>query len=130
MAAILRQSCPTTPVLFLYNQEREMAEKIITEFANRKQCRTLVVTLSGVGQTEERLAKKYLQKGMEEGLWVIVQNGHHSLALLNSLETMFAEKDEIDANFRCWITTEAVSNIPTRVLHTCVKVMIDMPRVS
>ena len=130
MNAVFRQTSPTTPVILLYKTERELTERIISEFGQKKQVRILTVTLSGMGQGEDRVARKYLHKGMEEGLWVLLQNAHNAIGLLNSLETMFAEKEVIDPAFRCWITAEAADYIPTRVLHTCVKVMIDVPRVS
>ena len=50
----------------LYTTEQETAEKLFSEFAQRKQSPTLVVPICGLGQSEERAAKRCLQKGMEE----------------------------------------------------------------
>ena len=63
---MLRQSSPKMPILILYHTERESAEKLFKDFANRKQSRTLVVPLSDSGVSEEKKARKALQKGMNE----------------------------------------------------------------
>ena len=62
----LRQSSPTTPLLILFTQERNTAEIMFSEFANRKEAKTLVVPLSGTGIVEERKAIVCLQKAMNE----------------------------------------------------------------
>lgn len=72
-----------------------------------------------------------LQLMSQQGQWVLLQNGHNARALLNSLETIFADKDSVDSQFRCWITACADPHkIPVHVLHKCIKVMVDSPKVG
>lgn len=63
---VLRQSSPRTPILMLHRQEHDSAEKLVTEFAARKQNRLLRVVLSGGGATEERTARKLIYKAMAD----------------------------------------------------------------
>ena len=62
----LRHSSTTTPVLILFTHERNAAEIMFSEFANKKEAKTLVVPLSGAGIVEERKAVVCLQKAMNE----------------------------------------------------------------
>ena len=63
---VLRQSNPRTPILLLHKQEQEGAEKLVADFAARKQSRLLRVVLSGTGTAEERTARKLIHKAMAE----------------------------------------------------------------
>ena len=66
---VLRQSNPRTPILLLHKQEQEGAEKLVADFAARKQSRLLRVVLSGTGTAEERTARKLIHKAMAEVRW-------------------------------------------------------------
>lgn len=66
LAGVFKQSSTTTPILIMYTSEKEVAEKTFFKFANKKQTSVLVVTLSGSGAREEKIARKTLQKAMHE----------------------------------------------------------------
>ena len=42
---------------------------------------------------------------------------------------MFTEEENIDSQFRVWITCDATAILPTHVLQTSIKLLIDTPRV-
>ena len=63
---VLRQSSPRTPILMLHLQEHDSAEKLVMDFAARKQIRLVRVVMSGVGSVEERAARKLLHKAMTD----------------------------------------------------------------
>ena len=63
---LLKQSGPTTPLLIMYTMEKDAAEKVLYEFARRKQQSYKSVVLSGSGAGEERLARKTIQEAMTE----------------------------------------------------------------
>ena len=63
---VQRQGSPQTPVLFLHKTEAKSVQKMFTEFAHKKQAKTLVIPISGTGAAVERTAKKSIQKGMNE----------------------------------------------------------------
>ena len=66
LQAVLRLSQPSTPILMLYTSEKDTAERRFAEFAQRKQASVLLVPLSGPSHSVEKMAKKYLLKGMQE----------------------------------------------------------------
>ena len=63
---MLRQSTPAKPLLLLYEKKGDTAERLFTEFAAKKQNKTLSVTLTSNNVSEERQARKLLQKAMAE----------------------------------------------------------------
>ena len=50
----------------LHCQEHDSAEKLVMDFAARKQIRLVRVVMSGVGAPEERAARKVLHKAMAD----------------------------------------------------------------
>jgi hypothetical protein len=65
---VLRQSSPTIPILMLYQDNPQVARRLVYDFAMRKQMKTLVVSLSGAGIAEDRVARKKIQKAAQEVL--------------------------------------------------------------
>ena len=61
---------------------------------------------------------------------MFILNGHNNLSLIGALENMLKEAENIDSNFRLVITCEYTTNIPTSVLHSCIKLLVDTPKVS
>ena len=64
-----------------------------------------------------------------QGLWLLLQNAHNAISVLDSLQKIFSDEEHIDNQFRCWITCEAGVRLPRYVLQTTLKVVIDTPRV-
>jgi hypothetical protein len=63
---MLRQSSPTTPVLLLYKFETEMAYKVFMDYANKKQNKPIIKTLTENTAATEKAVKRIIQKGMTE----------------------------------------------------------------
>ena len=63
---VLRQSSPVTPIMLLYTREGDLAERLFTEFAAKKQTTSAVVSLSNAEPNEERRARKAIQKAMQD----------------------------------------------------------------
>ena len=62
---------------------------------------------------------------------MLLQSAHNARTLLAGLDAVFAEQDSVDPQFRCWITASADPlKIPVHVLHRCIKVMVDSPKVG
>ncbi|XP_052089132.1 uncharacterized protein LOC127725852 isoform X10 [Mytilus californianus] len=125
-----RQSSPNTPVLLLYQFETEMAYKVFIDYANKKQNKPVIKTLTENTAATEKAVKRIIQKGMNEGSWVLLNNAHNAPNVLKSLETVMTENPKPDHNFRVWITCRIKPDyIPTRMLQNSVKCVIDSPRV-
>ena len=54
------------PILLLYKQEADTANKLFTDFANRKQNKFLTLSVSDDNPSSERTVRKYIQKAMAE----------------------------------------------------------------
>ncbi|XP_071801693.1 uncharacterized protein [Asterias amurensis] len=133
LPGVVRQSTPLTPILLLYTKEGDLAERMFHEYAAKKQCKTLVVPLCNSEQNEERSTRRAIQTAMQEGTWVLLQNGHNSSHMLNSLETILQESNNKhqmgESNFRLWISAQMSLRIPVRLLQFAIKVVVDSPRI-
>ncbi|XP_071954985.1 uncharacterized protein [Antedon mediterranea] len=131
LASVLRQSSPTTPILLMYTSEAQLATRLFTEFANKKQTKTATVFLSGASQNEGRQVRKVLVKAMQEGSWVLLQNGQNAEGLLTGLESFLKENDtsQDEGTFRLWISAEMTQNISVRLLQYAFRVVVDSPQI-
>ena len=66
LPVLLRQSSPKIPILLLYKQEGDTANKLFTDFANRKQNKFITLTISDNNPSSERTTRRYIQKAMAE----------------------------------------------------------------
>ncbi|XP_064629693.1 uncharacterized protein LOC135488785 isoform X2 [Lineus longissimus] len=127
---ILKQSTPKTPILMLNTQEPEVATKLFLDFAIKKQgMMASVIHLYNSSHAKEKNTKKAIQKAMEEGSWILLQNAHNAPNLLGSLESFLSEvEEEVDPNFRCWVSVQMDEPVPTRVLQSMLRIVVDAPR--
>ncbi|CAH1799095.1 unnamed protein product [Owenia fusiformis] len=128
LGILWKHSCPKIPLLLLYNHEPENPERLFQDLASKKGVRTMQVAFTASGHNEEKLAKKYLRKAMADGLWVLLHNAHNAIHLVNALESMFNEAEQIDSSFRCFLSAEAKSPLPERVLQNSIKINVDSPK--
>ncbi|KAL4232681.1 hypothetical protein ACF0H5_007369 [Mactra antiquata] len=130
--ALLKQSSPTVPIMLLYTREAEVAVRMFTDFANRKQNKTLQVSITDNNANTERTARKYIQKGMAEGQWVLLHNAQNAPHLLLGLESIIEELSQgitPDPSFRVWISCQAVADVlPVRLLQNSVRTILDSPK--
>ncbi|XP_033113255.1 dynein heavy chain 5, axonemal-like isoform X2 [Anneissia japonica] len=131
LASVLRQSSPTTPILLMYTCEAQLATKLFTEFANKKQMKTTAIFLTGASQNEDRQVRKVVITAMQEGSWVLLQNGQNASNLLKGLESILKEHDNSqgEGSFRLWISAEMKETIPVRLLQYSFRVVVDSPQV-
>ena len=65
-STLLRQSSPTIPIIMIFDTEADIAVKLFTDFANRKQNRHVEIYLTDNGTGPEKVVRKQIQKGMAE----------------------------------------------------------------
>ncbi|OWF37572.1 Dynein heavy chain 5, axonemal [Mizuhopecten yessoensis] len=130
LTSMLRQSTPTIPLILLYSVEVEHVTKLFHDFSNRKQAKTLSLTINDDTSAIERTAKRLIHKGMQEGMWVLLHNAHNSPHLMNNLEAILLEETNPDSTFRLWITSKVdTTALPLRLLQNSIKAVIDTPKV-
>ncbi|XP_060567478.1 dynein axonemal heavy chain 5-like [Ruditapes philippinarum] len=130
---LVKQSSPMVPIMLLYTREAEVALKMFNDFSYKKQNKTLQVSVTDNNPNTERTARKYLQKGMAEGMWVLLHNAQNAPQLLLSLESILEELSATtppDPQFRVWISSQAIPEVlPVRLIQNSVRTILDSPKV-
>ncbi|KAK3577475.1 hypothetical protein CHS0354_032326 [Potamilus streckersoni] len=130
LPTMLRQSSTDVPLLMMYKIDADSALRLFSDFASKKQAKTLILPVYESNPNSERTAKKYIKKAASEGSWVFLQNAHNAPNLLLNLDSIMAECENPDSNFRIWIASQAdASVLPVRLLQNSVKVVIETPKV-
>ncbi|XP_053397319.1 dynein axonemal heavy chain 5-like isoform X6 [Mercenaria mercenaria] len=133
LPALLRQSSPMVPIMLMYTREAEVAVKMFNDFSYKKQNKTLQVSITDNNPNTERTARKYIQKGMAEGMWVLLHNAQNAPQLLLSLESILEEisaSTPPDPQFRVWISCQAIPEVlPIRLIQNSVRTILDSPKV-
>lgn len=114
-----------TPVIFLLSIGADPTESIESLARKRKLPPPAVVSM---GEGQEPVAIKAMQSGAANGTWVLLQNCELGLELMVQMEE-FIEKlrENMDANFRLFITALPDENFPLGLLQMSTKVTNEPP---
>ncbi|XP_075973556.1 dynein heavy chain 8, axonemal kl-3 [Anticarsia gemmatalis] len=95
-----------------------------------KRLETLCQSIS-MGQGQEIHARKLIDRGLSEGLWVLLQNCHLGLDYMVEIMEQFAElektPEKVHEMFRLWITTEVHPFFPITLLQMSIKYTCEPP---
>ncbi|CAH1639834.1 unnamed protein product [Spodoptera littoralis] len=84
-----------------------------------------------MGQGQEIHARKLIDRGLKEGLWVLLQNCHLGLEYMVEIMEQFGELEKepeaIHECFRLWITTEVHEKFPITLLQMSIKYTCEPP---
>ncbi|KAF9801566.1 hypothetical protein SFRURICE_015060 [Spodoptera frugiperda] len=84
-----------------------------------------------MGQGQEIHARKLIDRGMKEGLWVLLQNCHLGLEYMTEIMEQFSElektPEKVHETFRLWITTEVHPMFPITLLQMSIKYTCEPP---
>ncbi|ESO89151.1 hypothetical protein LOTGIDRAFT_229063 [Lottia gigantea] len=130
LPSLLRQSSTSIPIILLFSFEGDLASKLFTDFANRKQAKSIVINLTDYSPATDKYVKKQIQKAMAEGSWILLHNAHNAGGLLLIIEQLLSEgSQQCDQQFRLWISSQTTPQIiPNRLLQQSVKTVIDTPK--
>ncbi|XP_021242638.1 dynein heavy chain 5, axonemal-like isoform X6 [Numida meleagris] len=81
-----------------------------------------------MGQGQEVHARRLLNKCMQDGGWLLLQNCHLGLVFLNELMDTITTTESISEGFRTWITTEAHPEFPINLLQASIKFTNEPPQ--
>jgi len=118
------ESEPLIPLIFLLSPGSN-PNAAIESMAKRKKIRVDAISM---GQGQEEKANKLLTGAVMTGSWVLLQNTHLGLGFMNTLEGQLTKMDEIDPNFRLWITCEPHPKFPIGLLQISIKMTDEPPQ--
>ncbi|KAJ1151043.1 hypothetical protein NDU88_003830 [Pleurodeles waltl] len=118
---------PRKPSLLIYSTDSCIARELVLELARRGNHKTIVLSITDTEETEKRV-KELLLQGMSEGCWILLENIQNSTQLMTSLEEIIKDNKNPDKNFHLWISVQATPLLPVRLLHSTVKIVVDLPK--
>jgi dynein heavy chain len=81
-----------------------------------------------LGEGQEPVAQKAINAAVVNGTWVLLQNCELGLGLMNEMENIINDKkDDMDPNFRLFITALPHPEFPLGLLQMCTKVANEPP---
>ncbi|MBN3318102.1 DYH6 protein, partial [Atractosteus spatula] len=124
----VQQTTAQTPVLLLYSSEAEEPRRLVLELGSQRSCKTEVVFVSEDSASEERRIKDVIENGQSKGSWVLLENIHNSMHLMTSIESLIHLNKIPNKQFRLWISAQANTSIPVRLMHVSLRIVVDTPK--
>jgi dynein heavy chain len=121
--AMHAESTERTPFICILSMGSDPTD-LIMGLAKKKKKEVQSVSM---GQGQEVIARRYVASGVANGSWVLLQNTHLGLKYLLELEDVMAKLDEIDPEFRVWVTAEPHPKFPIGLLQMSIKFTNEAP---
>ncbi|XP_074662754.1 uncharacterized protein LOC141915202 [Tubulanus polymorphus] len=125
---LIRQSTPNIPIALITMTETNTGE-LFKEFAGKQGNGFEIIPINDGSSVKERHVKKVISRAMENGEWIFLQDAHNSPHLLNGLQSILNENDQVNQQFRCWVSLQGSIPLPTQLLQSSVKLVIDPPKI-
>ena len=122
--ALYEESSTKVPLVALLSTGSDPTDDI-ERLGKKYGIRTAAISM---GQGQEYHARRLLQQGLVDGVFVLFQNCHLGLPFMEELMETLAHTEDINEDFRCWITTEPHENFPINFLQTSIKFTNEPPQ--
>ena len=117
------ESTARTPFICLLSPGADPTQ-MIEDLAKKKKKKTSSISM---GQGQEVVARQLIGAGVVSGDWVILQNTHLGMGYLFELEQTLVKLDEINDDFRVFITCEPHKKFPIGLLQMSIKITNEAP---
>eukprot|EP00961_Rhodomonas_salina_P275081 3716415-Rhodomonas_salina.1 len=111
------------PIIFVLTPGSDPTE-LVMGLAKKKKKDVQAVSM---GQGQEVVARRYIATSIVTGGWVLLQNTHLGLKYLVELEQQMVKLEEIEPDFRVWVTAEPHPGIPIGLLQMSIKITNEAP---
>lgn len=123
---IYEQTTSTTPVVFILSPGSDPTNDCM-KLAKRCDIPDDQFKYISLGQGQERAALKLLGDAIENGHWLMLQNGHLLVQFMKDLEKYLEKVENPHENFRLFITTDSTPSFPIGILQISLKVVTEPP---
>jgi dynein heavy chain len=128
LAISYEASTKMIPLIFVLTSGSDPGEELL-EFAIKKHMDDKILKLS-LGQGQDKVAESYIEKGVKDGNWVYLQNCHLYASWMPSLARITGgfKPDEINDDFRLWLSSMPAPVFPVSVLQSGLKITMEPPK--
>lgn len=116
---IFSESSNRKPFLFLLSLASDPTN-MIDDFA--KKFKKYPTDKISMGEGQEVIAKEKLKNGIISGNWLILQNCHLNKNFIIDVYNMLKNLNEIEEDFRLFLTSEPDDEFPICILHGSIKI--------
>ncbi|KAF2987534.1 hypothetical protein EK904_013207 [Melospiza melodia maxima] len=124
--AILQQSTPFTPVVFILSPGSDPVSDLM-KLAERSEFKADRLKFLAMGQGQEEIALQLLEESVVHGHWLMLQNCHLLVKWLIHLEKAVEKITDPHEDFRLWLTTDPTEGFPIGILQKALKVVTEPP---
>ncbi|EUD70891.1 hypothetical protein YYG_04015 [Plasmodium vinckei petteri] len=122
---IFSESSNRKPFLFLLSLASDPTN-MIDDFA--KKFKKYPTDKISMGEGQEIIAKEKLKNALISGNWLILQNCHLNKSFIIEVYNMLKSLNEIEEDFRLFLTSEPDNEFPICVLHGSIKISTSLSR--
>jgi dynein heavy chain, axonemal len=123
--AICDETAPQTPVVIILSPGQDPTDELMKLAAKTGMLDRF--SYISLGQGQEEAALRLLKNSIEQGHWLMLQNGHLLIPFMKRLEKIFEAIEDFHKDFRLWITTDPVDDFPIGILQMSLKVVTESP---
>ena len=132
LEAAYTDSTKTTPLIFILSTGADPNDYLIALGSSKGKRINENLKIISLGQGQGPKAEILMEQSRKTGDWVCLQNCHLAVSWLGNLEAILEETnndpDNIDSDYRLWLTSKPSDKFPVPVLQNGIKITNEPPK--